>query len=225
MDDVAINLKQAVWIWARLTISRVKVYGAKWHKWYVGQRLWQQSKSKIITEEYRKYTRNIRLSSSDLKGTITSRRNYGNCSRKPEMPNQRHPGHTADDIPLEFRLNRQTEVGGPLGKVWRVDAGERPRLTHYPTRYSDYPLAVGCRETALNPIFYIEATSRLSIEAALDDRGIVHRRSRVEAGPARLSHRTHFRHVPSRTCKLRANMNNVQPELSFVALRTPISLR
>ena len=27
------------------------------------------------------------------------------------------------------------------------------RLTHYPTRYSDYPLAEGCHETALNPIF------------------------------------------------------------------------
>ena len=56
MDDVALNLKQAVRIWARLTLSRVKAYGAKWYKWYVGQRLWQQSKSKVIPEEYRKYT-------------------------------------------------------------------------------------------------------------------------------------------------------------------------
>ena len=56
MDDVALNLKQAVWIWARLTLSRVKAYGAKWYKWYVGQRLWQQSKSKVIPEEYRTYT-------------------------------------------------------------------------------------------------------------------------------------------------------------------------
>ena len=29
--------------------------GAKWYKWYVGQRLWQQSKSKVIPEEHRKY--------------------------------------------------------------------------------------------------------------------------------------------------------------------------
>ena len=49
-------------------------------------------------------------------------------------------------------MKRQTEVGGPLGKVWSR-CRERPRLTHYPTRYSDYPLAEGCRETALNPIF------------------------------------------------------------------------
>ena len=41
---------------ARLTLSRVKAYGAKWYKWYVGQRLWQQSKSKVIPEEYRKFT-------------------------------------------------------------------------------------------------------------------------------------------------------------------------
>ena len=32
MDDVALNLKQAVWIRARLTLSRVKAYGAKWYK-------------------------------------------------------------------------------------------------------------------------------------------------------------------------------------------------
>ena len=38
------------------TLSRVKAYGAKWYKWYVGQRLWQQSKSKVIPEEHRKYT-------------------------------------------------------------------------------------------------------------------------------------------------------------------------
>ena len=58
MDDVTLNLKQAVWIWARLTLSRVKAYGAKWCKSYVvgHERLWQQSKSKVIPEEYRKYT-------------------------------------------------------------------------------------------------------------------------------------------------------------------------
>ena len=38
-----------------------------------------------------------------------------------------------------------------VGKVWSRRR-ERPQLTHYPTRYSDYPLAEGCRETALNPI-------------------------------------------------------------------------
>ena len=56
MEDETLNLTQAMWTWARLTLSRVKAYGAKWYKWYVGQRLWQQSKSKVIPEEYRKYT-------------------------------------------------------------------------------------------------------------------------------------------------------------------------
>ena len=56
MDDATLNFKQAIWIWARLVLSRVKAYGAKWYKWYVGQRFWQQSKSKVIPEKYRKYT-------------------------------------------------------------------------------------------------------------------------------------------------------------------------
>ena len=44
-----------LWTWARLTLSRVKAYGNKWYKWYVKQRLWQQKKTKIIPEQYRKY--------------------------------------------------------------------------------------------------------------------------------------------------------------------------
>ena len=43
--------------WKSIILQRAsKAYGAKWYKWYVGQRLWQQSKSKVIPEEYRKYT-------------------------------------------------------------------------------------------------------------------------------------------------------------------------
>jgi hypothetical protein len=38
MEDETLNLTQAMWTWARLTLSRVKAYGAKWNKWYVGQR-------------------------------------------------------------------------------------------------------------------------------------------------------------------------------------------
>ena len=48
MDDKTLNMKRAVWTWARLTLSRVKAYGNKWYKWYVGQRLWQQKKTKLI---------------------------------------------------------------------------------------------------------------------------------------------------------------------------------
>ena len=56
MDDKTLNLKRAIWTWARLVLSRVKAYGNKWHKWYVKQRLWQQKKTKTIPEQYRKYT-------------------------------------------------------------------------------------------------------------------------------------------------------------------------
>ena len=31
MDDT-LNMKRAVWTWARLTLSRVKAYGNKWYK-------------------------------------------------------------------------------------------------------------------------------------------------------------------------------------------------
>ena len=41
MDDKTLNLKRAIWTWARLALSRVKAYGNKWYKWYVKQRLWQ----------------------------------------------------------------------------------------------------------------------------------------------------------------------------------------
>ena len=55
MDDKTLNLKRAIWTWARLALSRVEAYGNKWYKWYVKQRLWQQKKTKIIAEQYRKY--------------------------------------------------------------------------------------------------------------------------------------------------------------------------
>ena len=35
MDDKTLNLKRAIWTWARLALSRVKAYGNKWYKWYV----------------------------------------------------------------------------------------------------------------------------------------------------------------------------------------------
>ena len=56
MDDKTLNLTRAMWTWARLALSRVKAYGNKWYKWYVKQRLWQQKKTKLIPEQYRKYT-------------------------------------------------------------------------------------------------------------------------------------------------------------------------
>ena len=86
MDDVALNLKQAVWIRARLTLSRVKAYGAKWYKWYVGQRssLATEQIKCYIPEKYRKYT----LIEFGPQGDYyISSKLYGNCSRKPEMPN------------------------------------------------------------------------------------------------------------------------------------------
>ena len=55
MDDKTLNMKRALWTWARLTLSRVKAYGNQWYKWYVKQRLWQQKKMKTIPEQYRKY--------------------------------------------------------------------------------------------------------------------------------------------------------------------------
>ena len=55
MDDKTLNMKRAIWTWARLTLSRVKAYGNKWYKWYLKQRLWQPKKTKIIPEQYRKY--------------------------------------------------------------------------------------------------------------------------------------------------------------------------
>ena len=68
MDDVALNLKQAVWIWARLTLSRVKAYGAKWYKMV-------RRPTSLATEQvkgypggiYRKYTL---IEFEDHKGTI-----------------------------------------------------------------------------------------------------------------------------------------------------------
>ena len=57
MDDKTLNMKRAIWTWARLTLSRVKAYGNQWYKWYVKQRLWQQKKTKTIPEQYyRKYS-------------------------------------------------------------------------------------------------------------------------------------------------------------------------
>ena len=59
MDDKTLNMKRAVWTWARLTLS---CRGSKHTeisvvqlKWYVGQRLWQPKKTKMIPEQYRKY--------------------------------------------------------------------------------------------------------------------------------------------------------------------------
>ena len=54
--DKTLNMKRAIWTWARLALSRVKAYGNKWYKWYVKQRLWQQKKTKTIPEQYRRYT-------------------------------------------------------------------------------------------------------------------------------------------------------------------------
>ena len=34
MDDKTINMKRAIWKWARLALSRVKAYGKKWYKRY-----------------------------------------------------------------------------------------------------------------------------------------------------------------------------------------------
>jgi hypothetical protein len=52
MDDATLNFKQAIWIWARLVLSRVKAYGAKWYKWYVakdsGSRANRRSSQKSI---------------------------------------------------------------------------------------------------------------------------------------------------------------------------------
>ena len=55
MDDKTLNMKRAVWTWARLTLSRFKAYGSKGYKWYVGQRLGQQKKTKLIPEQHRRY--------------------------------------------------------------------------------------------------------------------------------------------------------------------------
>ena len=43
MDDKTLNMKRAIWTWARRPLSRVK------------QRFWQQKKTKSIPEQYRKY--------------------------------------------------------------------------------------------------------------------------------------------------------------------------
>ena len=58
MDDKTLDVKRAIWTWARLTLSRVKAYGNKWYKWYVKQRLRSGSRKKTKTiheHEYRKY--------------------------------------------------------------------------------------------------------------------------------------------------------------------------
>ena len=58
MDDKTLNMKRAIWTWARLTLFRVKAYGNKWYKWYVKQRLRSGSRKKTKTipeHEYRKY--------------------------------------------------------------------------------------------------------------------------------------------------------------------------
>ena len=75
MDDNTLNLKRAIWTWARLVLSRVKAYGNKWYKWYVKQRLWQQKKTKTIPEQYRKY---IPSSNSGRKEITIFRQNSEN---------------------------------------------------------------------------------------------------------------------------------------------------
>ena len=72
MDDKTLNMKRAVWTWARLTLSRFKAYGSKRYKWYVGQRLWHNRKRQSL---YRNNTESTYSSSLDHMGTTTSRRN------------------------------------------------------------------------------------------------------------------------------------------------------
>ena len=72
MDDKTLNMKRAVWTWARLTLSRFKAYGSKRYKWYVGQRLWHNRKRQSL---YRNNTECTYSSSLDHMGTTTSRRN------------------------------------------------------------------------------------------------------------------------------------------------------
>ena len=47
-------LGSGTWIWARLVLVTSKSIRSEMVKWYVGQRFWQQSKSKVIPEKCRK---------------------------------------------------------------------------------------------------------------------------------------------------------------------------
>ena len=54
MDDKTLNLKRAIWTWARLALSRVKAYGNKWYKWY------QREAEALAIEEDETNTRSTR---------------------------------------------------------------------------------------------------------------------------------------------------------------------
>ena len=72
--------------------------GRNGYKWYVGQRLWQQSKSKVIPEEHRKYTliefgpQGDYYISSKLRTEKLFRE-----TNKRRLTNGRHPEYATDD--------------------------------------------------------------------------------------------------------------------------------
>jgi hypothetical protein len=59
-----LNLPRAYAKLVQLIVSRVKAYGAKWRRWYLGQRHWSATKAKTIPKEHWEY----KLITSDSEG-------------------------------------------------------------------------------------------------------------------------------------------------------------
>ena len=59
-----LNLPRAYAKLVQLIVSRVKAYGAKWRRWYLGQRHWSDKKAKTIPKEHWEY----KLVTSDSEG-------------------------------------------------------------------------------------------------------------------------------------------------------------
>ena len=54
LNEQNMNLDNAFFQMTRMVLSRVKAHGAKWRLWYVNQRLWQPSKTKIFPTKHRR---------------------------------------------------------------------------------------------------------------------------------------------------------------------------
>ena len=52
MHDKQLNTKGAVWKTTRMASSRVKAHGAKWRKWFNTQRLWRETRRKMLPHQY-----------------------------------------------------------------------------------------------------------------------------------------------------------------------------
>jgi len=55
LEDLPLDLTQAVWVTVRYALTRVKAHGFKWNRWFRRQCLWQEARMKYMPEKHSKY--------------------------------------------------------------------------------------------------------------------------------------------------------------------------